>query len=274
MARIDSRFFRIAKVLLFILVSYLSVGAFGTLDLNYGAAARSRTPSLLAYSEVGWGQLLWGDLESGNETSSFLYGYVRPSLKVQTSAIVNSVAPRITLAPVAPFELSVGEELYHSVANSGVYSNACADNTECQGTTRRPFLSIAMKFAYGFWKGFFEAQRSFLRHQKGDVRYLHVPTDLIANGPMTMHSFIGLLGYRFAPWWDFALLRWSDVLLDTGDSSKFTGAQLIRQQEAWTFSIGIGSYAVSSLVLSNEGRTDGLSIVAEIKHAFQKGLVL
>ncbi len=255
----------------------ISTIAFGEYDLKYGAIARSRTLSLLAYTEAGYAQKIWGDNRSDTDANAspyFFYGYIRLASRLQTSLSVNSATPRLSFVPIAPLEFFLGEEFYHSMMNSGTYRNACRDGLECKGYTRRPFYGASLKLGYGPWSAYIEGQKGYVRHQKGDIRYLHYSTDLILQGPQTLHSMVAFLAYKIDDTWSMGALYWNDTVSRVGDSSKFAGVVAAFAKESWTFTTGTGMYTVSSLALSDEGASNGLSVFLEAKKTISKGLVL
>lgn len=243
-------------------------------DLNYGLQLKSRTPTSIAYSELGYAHLLWKTKSTDKNLQKFSYSYIRTSLKVKTALIVNAIIPQLTLAPIAPLELKLGEEIYHSVFNSNVFHKACGDQVQCKSYTRRFYYGASLKLAYTSWVAYLEWQKSHIQHQKGDSVYLHYPTDLVIDGTQTMQSLVAFLGYMLSDSWNLGFLYWQDTIQGTDDYSKFTGLTLAYNLGSWTFTSGLGSYSVTSLKFSDHTAITGASIILEIKKTLAKGLVL
>ena len=79
----------------------LNFNSFAQIDYKVGNAARTYPTALSFKGELGYAQKIWGDTKGIN------YGYVRPSLTAQTSAVVNYVHTRLEFYPISFFGINI-----------------------------------------------------------------------------------------------------------------------------------------------------------------------
>lgn len=103
-----------------------------TIPLGFGVSATA-----------GYGYLWWGNpAEKGN----FLYGYLKPQLKVQSSVTVNSIDARLDISPVSPLVLSIGSTQSSRLKD---FSNVDCVAHACTGRLSRNYAQAAAIYGRG-----------------------------------------------------------------------------------------------------------------------------
>jgi len=122
--------------LLFFLISLTSWAKF---DLTGGIQGRT-LPALGAelYAESGYNQLLWG---KKNEPKDFLYGLIRPSVQLTSSAVINAAKAEVELFPLSIIGFSAGSQIIHSNFDFPFFD---CDIVDCDGEFRRNFVEAKM----------------------------------------------------------------------------------------------------------------------------------
>jgi hypothetical protein len=211
----------------------------GPAGLDYSATGGFRTiPLGLAVSgTVGYGKLLWGEKSSKNE---ILYGYLRPSFRLQTSGVVTVLDTRLDLAPVAPLIFSLGHNDSFRAADFGKID--CVNNA-CKGRlARNYFRAQAMIGAQGaFLVGIL--RYDWVKSSKETLGFYDEAVSILgAVAKDRSRSADLIIGYTFLPnhvvgaMWSSALMRTS------GQSHNLYSAFYRMTQGKWDFSAGIGSY--------------------------------
>ena len=111
-------------------------------DLNSSFQTRTKPFGLAVNTTAGLDTLLWGQKSSPGD---FMYGYLRPSLKVQTSGVVNSYDARLEVFPISIFGMALGQQ--QSVRLKNFSSVNCVGNI-CQGAVRRDYFRTSLVLGY------------------------------------------------------------------------------------------------------------------------------
>ena len=114
----------------------------GYLDYMFGTGAISAPFGAAAYGETGYSQLLWGKKHAG----SFLYGYIRPAVKLQTSILVNRAEGYLDFYPLSFLGLTWGGSA--TSRNTRMYSNINCTTLECTGTLYRSWVKPKLSLGY------------------------------------------------------------------------------------------------------------------------------
>jgi len=133
-------------ILISMLASLLSWSNVKNFDLFFGAQGRT-LPAIGAevYAESGYNQLLWGKKETSKDV---LYGLIRPSLNVSSSAVINSTKAELEFFPISFLGLSVGRQYIHSNYEFPFFD---CDQVECKGTYERNWFEAKMALGHGGW---------------------------------------------------------------------------------------------------------------------------
>ena len=95
-----------------LLILLTTLTSFAQFDLGMGIQGRT-VPGLGAelYADSGYNQIFWGEKK---DPKDFMYGLIRPSLGVSTSAVVNSVKGEFEFFPISILGLAVGRQIQNS----------------------------------------------------------------------------------------------------------------------------------------------------------------
>lgn len=137
-------------------LSYLAAFCFSVAAIvTFGSAARAdfdakfesflRSYPLSGYADVqlGYGQLLWG-----SNSSSVMYGYVRPFAEVDTAGTYNSGLVGLDYYPISFVGFRGGKEW---IQNDDKYRDFRCDLYECEGTRTRTFFQATLLAGYSIW---------------------------------------------------------------------------------------------------------------------------
>jgi hypothetical protein len=95
------------------------------------------------FAEAGYGWLLWDKRKS---TGDFLYGYLRPTVRIQTSGVVTQTGGALEFFPISVLGLSAG-----SLAGMRFTDTSTIDcsTAECHGFLSRHFVRAKLTAGYG-----------------------------------------------------------------------------------------------------------------------------
>jgi hypothetical protein len=129
-----------AMVYLFLLLS--TAFSWAQVDLHVGTQGRT-LPALGIefYAESGYGLKFWGEKE---KPSDFLYGFVRPSLQLSSSAVINSVKAEFEVFPISFLGFAVGRQYQDSNYN---FPFLDCDKVQCTGGYERNFVESKIALA-------------------------------------------------------------------------------------------------------------------------------
>ncbi|MFY7994212.1 MAG: hypothetical protein ACOVP4_13025 [Bacteriovoracaceae bacterium] len=135
--------------LIFVITGTLlfSCSSFAKFDLSVGTQGRT-LPALGAelYADAGYGQVLWGEREAGDK--NVLFGLIRPSLGVSTSAVINSVKAEIEVFPISFLGLAIGRQFIHSNFDFPFFD---CDQVTCQGEFTRNYVETKIALGARGW---------------------------------------------------------------------------------------------------------------------------
>jgi hypothetical protein len=132
--------------MIYLFALLMSFSAWTKFDLSMGTQGRT-LPSFGAelYAESGFNQLLWG---KKNEPKDVLYGLIRPSLLVSSSAVINSVKGELEIFPISFLGFAVGRQIIHSNYNFPFFN---CSTIACQGEFVRNFVETKMVLGFKGW---------------------------------------------------------------------------------------------------------------------------
>lgn len=126
---------------LLLLLIFISAGpAKASWDFKAEQLFRSFPTGFYLKANGGYSLKFW------KSKSDFLYGYVRPSLQVQTSAVVNVVNPHLDFNPISFVNLFAGYS--YTNRNLSEISNFNCEDVICRGKLKRKYYGsrIALTF--------------------------------------------------------------------------------------------------------------------------------
>ncbi len=132
----------------FSLAPTLAWAVSSTADYSVAMGARSFPFGGAVIGEVGYGKIIWDRTQEPN-APQFLFSFIRPSLRVSTSGIVQRFEPKIEFYPIAPLGISVGYLGQMRLADTGV-GYACTTEV-CRGYVGTPYMKMRAIFGAGPW---------------------------------------------------------------------------------------------------------------------------
>lgn len=258
----------------YVLLSVLVVSIFATNvatanDWDYSAGMRAMGGAVFGgglSGTVGYTFSLWG-VDNARGPSSFIaksiqpvqvpapaqqfkwyYGYIRPSVSLETAGIFNRPSVQVDFFPVRFAGFTLGQAA--SFMPLHVTSNAFVDCNyyQCSGTFFDTFA--AFKTGIGLGKFFLgsQAQVSYLQPYDHSRPYLGGSAFLSANPNYDyLAKYSVFSGYRFTSSWQFLVNGWyAHMYINPGDAA--SGSGMIGYQSGnWNYRVGGG--VVSSSLL-------------------------
>lgn len=127
---------------LLLILFTLSFNSYASFDLSAGTSLRT-WPSLGAEVNIesGYNMIIWGAGDKKNP----LYGLIRPSVKITSSAVINNYDARLELYPISFISLAAGHKYIKSDYEG--FSFYDCDEVRCTGELRRDYTEFKMAFA-------------------------------------------------------------------------------------------------------------------------------
>lgn len=124
----------------FLLLFFIPISASASWDLSFEQLVRTFPTGLYLKSTAGFTQKFWqGD-------KPFLYGYIRPAIALQTSAVVNAAKAHIDFNPISFINFSVGK----SFTNRNISEISSFNCTEviCRAKLNRTFYGARTALSF------------------------------------------------------------------------------------------------------------------------------
>jgi hypothetical protein len=124
-------------ILLSLIFSFM---AHSHVDFSYGGAFRSYPGvGVEAYGETGYNKKMW-------DSGGVFYGFVRPSLRLQTSGVINTVDTRFEFNPISFLSFTTGYQYVRSDFEGFNFYDC--DEVRCTGDLSKRYFEIKGALAY------------------------------------------------------------------------------------------------------------------------------
>lgn len=130
------------KIILALFLSASLYSAESGIDYRGGGLLRSYALGAAAWFDIGYGQKIW---DGGSE---YIYGYIRPSTFVITSAIINTVGAQLDFYPISFLGFEGGYS-YTYRGDTDVLSGVDCDNFFCGGNIERQYIGAKLTLGVG-----------------------------------------------------------------------------------------------------------------------------
>lgn len=169
-------------------------------DLSAGFQSRTMPMGATFYAVGGYNFLLWkadADLNPANPSGSrdWRYGYIRPTVKLSSIGVVNSISASVDVHPISILGVSVGTSGSWRVVPAGTSYVDC-NTVYCDGTITRNF--VAAKAVLGSGRLFFggTARFEWMSAGRADQPFLDENATLVGTaGSDRFASFTGAVGF-------------------------------------------------------------------------------
>lgn len=178
----------------YILLLIVSSSALATMDLHYGAQART-FPGLGGefFLESGYNGLLWGS-DPGGEKKQPWYGLVRPSIRLASSAVVNNAEAKIEVFPISFIGISAGRRMVKSDYDFNFYN---CEEINCRGTMERNYTQGKMAIGLFGFVMMGQVTREHIEHSTDDKPFAEFQKGMIGNpGYEIATEQVGLVGFK------------------------------------------------------------------------------
>jgi len=211
--------------------------ALGTPDWQTEAMARSFP--MAAYYKGVYGH----SFENWNkkEKAPFLYGFIRPSASLRTSAIINALEGKFEFYPISIFGIFVGKEyVFRQAKNLDTFD---CNQVECKGTVNKDFFGarLALKFGPVFLLNEFRYYDLEINRQN---RYFtdELSTLLATPNKDKLESLISIIGYEINANHALALLRMSNDMKQSHQNSSMNLLLWQWKRTDWSLLLGPGIF--------------------------------
>lgn len=225
----------LSLVSIFYFIGIFAVHA-GEVDYDTQIITRSYPAAFVARNRLGYGQKFWE-----SDKNKVLYGYVRAGVKLDTSAVVNTVGAELEVFPISFFGAFVGA----STTDRGIeLKQFDCEILTCKDRVNRTHvgLKLALKFGPVFFTGMAERVGQKLADYTGRD-FADEQTSLIAgaNGD-TMERLQLVAGIETDEKWRFGVLFINQDMLRYENSDQKKMFVFGKQYEKWSWIWGNGVF--------------------------------
>lgn len=206
-------------------------------DFSLAAGIRSFPIGAGVGGSAAFNHLLWG-----NKTkNSIAYGYLRPSVGVSTSGMVNKGGLKVELSPIAPLVLSSGYQLEST--NTKLETIDC-NVFGCNHSLRKNFLSAS--FVFGILPWFAKLEQVVENQKSSEVERPFADPDSslvgLAGGEDRLVSLKVISGFLFGELWTGGLHFSRSKFQDSQSWNEISDIFIRKKQQDWNFVGGMGFY--------------------------------
>lgn len=224
-------------VLKLLILLCLPFSCFAKMDFRLEQLVRTFPTGLYLKSTAGYSQKFWkGD-------KPFLYGYIRPALTLQTSAVVNMGAAHIDFNPISFVNFSIGKS--YTKRNISEISNFDCSLVICRGSLKRTFYGVRSALSFKkilFLTGVKWSRVSLVEASSLSFADEQSSTIASADNDLLIQKTL-LLGYQLRPRLLLAYLGQYNRMKNTGNSTKMHLALgQFKFNNAWKLSLGPGVF--------------------------------
>lgn len=235
---------RLSLVALLLAFSYNPIFAKGEIDYRFETFARSTPVGAYLRGEIGYAQTLWGEGKRDNP----LYGMIRPSVRLQTSGIINSADAKIEFYPISFLGFYVGKSFMSRQAKNLDGFNCEAIICKASQISRNLWgAQMALKLGPFFSIVRYQFHSTTIKDKQG-VGYAEEQGTLIGSGTKdTLLQALHVIGYQYNPKEALAILFKRNFTRNSRLDSTMT-TLLWRKQLSYkkendaTFMIGPGAF--------------------------------
>ncbi|MEK6607992.1 MAG: hypothetical protein AABZ30_10055 [Myxococcota bacterium] len=205
-------------------------------DFAAGGGARLLPAAAAGYARAGYGKLLWGARRPGD----FRYGYVRPTLTLQTSAVVNRVDAAVAVHPISFVGLAAGHMGSLRLIDT---RDVDCDAVACRGLLGTSYLAGHLALGAGRFFAGGDGRLAWMRAPDAARPFVDEVSVLVGDsGGDRMLSGEAFAGARLTPRWRAGALFAVESMLAAGGDSDAETLFAAARAGAWRFTVGAGAY--------------------------------
>ncbi|MBI2521050.1 MAG: hypothetical protein HYV97_11550 [Bdellovibrio sp.] len=236
----------------FLGIMLFSPNLFAAIDYQTRSVVRSYPMGLLISGTTGISKKIWDD---ANGKNTFMYGYLRPSVQVQTNSMVNTAKMQLDFAPISFSTLYIGTaKTYRYLKKMGSFN---CDEVICEGQLERHYVGtkIGLKFRNIFFMNDYRYEKN--RIQKKQGLFADEQATLIGRGPYDyLNQNLTVIGHQIQDHWSLGILDQYSSMKYRKNSSNMALLFGEFTREKWRFMLGAGifknlqhQYVFSSLIM-------------------------
>jgi len=177
------------NLILFVLVLY-AFSTFAKSDYSLQGTIRSYPMGASIDADLGHSLKLW----KSNKNKAF-YGYVRPSVSLKTSGLVNYVSQQVDIFPISFFGAYVGRS--NGLRNLTELQGFDCDTVNCGSDLSKGYFGVNLALAHKQWVFLNLYRHEELSYDEASVRnFAEETSNLIVKDEDTMKSNTTVLGYN------------------------------------------------------------------------------
>lgn len=246
--------------ILFVFTLCLLTNSFAKTDWDYRfqGSFRSYPQGGAIDSDLGVGKLLW-------KKNPILYGYVRSSLQLKTSAIVNYATAQLEVFPVSFIGLYIAKSYGHrSLTNLQGFD--CLE-VNCTSSVRKNLFGMNVALAYKKFKLVHFFRQEQIHYKDKANSFAEELSNLILTQNDKLDSFTTIFGRDLKDQWFVGALHLYSKAHHSASFSSMNFLVVQKTIERWSFQGGVGKFRTSL------GK-DHLSSLFIIRYNGKKGLRL
>jgi hypothetical protein len=235
---------------------------FSAEDFDYSAGFGLRTLPFGSslYGRGGYNILLWG----GPKSEGFLYGYARPALQLQSSAVVNRVDLTLDLYPISFFGFRLGKAVSLRWTDT---STLDCNVLECRGDLSRAYIQMEVLGAYQKYFGGLWARLDTLEPSRKGRNFADETSALAGRNPSDGLWTWEVLGGYDAESWKAGLWLVFQGMSHSRARNDTEYAFVTVKRGDFDYTVAAGSYASST-------RSRGPAFAISVKWNGREGLSL
>lgn len=241
-----------------IIALLLTLNVFAQFDSYLQGTFRSYPLGTALVSETGYGFKLY-------EKNKILYGYIRPAVHFQTSALVNYASTQLDIYPVSFFGFNIGKT--KGAKSIDKLQGFDCSSVKCDGGVEKTYYSANLALAFKEYKlvNFYRRTQMDLENHQG--YFAEEYSNLIGYNKDTLSSLTTLLGYDLNKDVMIGYLRLHNKMKNLNQKS--TMNMLIGQyrEDKKSYQLALGTF-------ENRNEKTNFSMLLIFKYDFEKGLRL
>ncbi|EQC43598.1 hypothetical protein [Bacteriovorax sp. Seq25_V] len=243
------------KITLLLLITF---NTFANLDYFLVGNFRSYPIGSALTGEVGYGKKVY-------EKNKILYGYVRPAINLQTSALINQASAQVDFFPVSFFGFYAGKTI--GAKSTKKLQGFDCDTIKCDGGVSKSYIGTSLALAYKGVKFVSNYRRTTMDLDNHQGYFGEEFSNLIGLDKDRLSAYTGVLGYDLNPENFLAALYINNKMKNTGQTSQMK--MMLYQYKPKNI-----AYQAAMGIFENRHGSELFSVLLMFKWDLEKGVRL